>query len=93
MVGNRFRRSGFILYAMPWLHRHLGNPVLSLIGRTLFRTKCGDIYCGLRGFDRQEIIDLDVRSSGMEFAIEMIVKATMRGLRVTEIPTSVVAGR
>ena len=87
VVGNRFA-GGIHPHAMPWLHRHLGNPALSLIGRTLFRTKCGDIYCGLRAFDRQEIIDLDVRSSGMEFAIEMIVKATMRGLRVTEVPTT-----
>lgn len=87
VVGNRFA-GGIHPQAMPWLHRHLGNPVLSLIGRTLFRTKCGDIYCGLRGFDRSKIIDLDVRSTGMEFAIEMIVKATMRGLRVAEVPTT-----
>lgn len=87
VVGNRFA-GGIDPDAMPWLHRHLGNPVLSLIGRTLFRTNCGDIYCGLRGFDRKQVIDLDVRSTGMEFAIEMIVKATMRGLRVTEVPTT-----
>jgi glycosyltransferase involved in cell wall biosynthesis len=86
VVGNRFA-GGIHPDAMPWLHRHLGNPVLSLIGRTLFGTECGDIYCGLRGFDRRKIIDLDVRSSGMEFAIEMVVKATVRELRVTEVPT------
>jgi Glycosyl transferase family 2 len=87
VVGNRFA-GGIHPEAMPWLHRRLGNPVLSLIGRSLFGTKCGDIYCGLRGFDRRKIIDLDVRSAGMEFAIEMVVKATIRGLRVTEVPTT-----
>jgi glycosyltransferase involved in cell wall biosynthesis len=87
VVGNRFA-GGIHPDAMPWLHRHLGNPVLSLIGRRLFRTKCGDIYCGLRGFDRRKVIDLDVRSTGMEFAIEMIVKATMRDLRIAEVPTT-----
>ena len=86
VVGNRFR-GGIEPGAMPWLHRRLGNPVLSLVGRRLFRTPCGDIYCGLRAFDRQKVIDLDVRSAGMEFAIEMIVKASMGGLRVTEVPT------
>ena len=87
VVGNRFR-GGIEPGAMPWLHRKLGNPVLSLIGRQLFGTPCGDIYCGLRGFDRRKVIELDVRSAGMEFAIEMIVKATMQGLRVTEVPTT-----
>jgi glycosyltransferase involved in cell wall biosynthesis len=87
VVGNRFR-GGIESGAMPWLHRHLGNPVLSLIGRRLFGTACGDIYCGLRGFDRAKIVALDIRSRGMEFAIEMVVKATMRNLRVTEVPTT-----
>jgi glycosyltransferase involved in cell wall biosynthesis len=85
--GNRFK-GGIEPGAMPWLHRRLGNPVLSFVGRTLYRTPCGDIYCGLRGFDRKKVLDLDIRSSGMEFAIEMLVKATMRGLRVTEVPTT-----
>ncbi|MBA2371141.1 MAG: glycosyltransferase family 2 protein [Chloroflexi bacterium] len=87
VVGNRFA-GGIHPEAMPWLHQHLGNPVLSLIGRKLFGTNCGDIYCGLRGFDRRKIIDLDIRSAGMEFAIEMIVKATVRNLNVTEVPTT-----
>jgi glycosyltransferase involved in cell wall biosynthesis len=86
VVGNRFR-GGIHPGAMPWLHRRLGNPVLSLIGRRLFGTASGDIYCGLRGFDRNKIVDLDIRSTGMEFAIEMVVKATMNGLTVTEVPT------
>jgi glycosyltransferase involved in cell wall biosynthesis len=85
--GNRFK-GGIREGAMPWLHRRLGNPVLSFVGRRLYGTPCGDIYCGLRGFDRQKVADLNIRSSGMEFAIEMIVKATMMGLKVTEVPTT-----
>jgi glycosyltransferase involved in cell wall biosynthesis len=87
VVGNRFR-GGIEAGAMPPLHRYLGNPVLSLIGRRLFRTACGDIYCGLRGFDRRKIEALRLRSGGMEFAIEMVVKATLNGLAVTEVPTT-----
>jgi cellulose synthase/poly-beta-1,6-N-acetylglucosamine synthase-like glycosyltransferase len=87
VAGNRFK-GGIRPGAMPWLHRRLGNPVLSFIGRRLYGTPCGDIYCGLRGFDREKIAALDIRSTGMEFAIEMIVKATMQGLRVTEVPTT-----
>ena len=87
VAGNRFK-GGIRPGAMPWLHRWLGNPTLSFIGKRLYGTPCGDIYCGLRGFDRQKIEQLDIRSSGMEFAIEMIVKATMQGLRVTEVPTT-----
>ena len=87
VAGNRFK-GGIREGAMPWLHRRLGNPVLSFVGRSLYGTPCGDIYCGLRGFDREKVAALDIRSSGMEFAIEMIVKATMKGLRVTEVPTT-----
>ena len=85
--GNRFK-GGIREGAMPWLHRRLGNPVLSFVGRKLYGTPCGDIYCGLRGFDREKVAALDIRSSGMEFAIEMVVKATMMGLKVTEVPTT-----
>jgi glycosyltransferase involved in cell wall biosynthesis len=87
VVGNRFE-GGIHPDAMPWLHRHLGNPVLSFIGRRLFGTPCGDIYCGLRGFDRRKVQALDLQAGGMEFALEMIVKATMNGLEVTEVPTT-----
>jgi glycosyltransferase involved in cell wall biosynthesis len=87
VAGNRFK-GGIHAGAMPWLHRKLGNPVLSFVGRRLYGTACGDIYCGLRGFDREKVAALDIRSPGMEFAIEMIVKATMAGLRVTEVPTT-----
>ena len=86
VVGNRFA-GGIRPGSMPWLHEHLGNPVLSFVGRRLFGTPCGDIYCGLRGFDREKIAALNLRSGGMEFAIEMVVKATMSRLRIAEIPT------
>jgi glycosyltransferase involved in cell wall biosynthesis len=85
--GNRFK-GGIREGAMPWLHRWLGNPALSFIGRRLYGTPCGDIYCGLRAFDRERVAALDIHSSGMEFAIEMVVKATMMGLKVTEVPTT-----
>ena len=81
-------RAAFARERCPGLHRWLGNPVLSFVGRFIYGTPCGDIYCGLRGFDRSKVIGLDIRSSGMEYAIEMLVKATMRGLRVTEVPTT-----
>src|SRR5215218_8543758 len=68
VAGNRFK-GGIHPEAMPWLHRRLGNPALSFIGRRLYGTPCGDIYCGLRGFDRDKVRALDIRSSGMEFAI------------------------
>jgi glycosyltransferase involved in cell wall biosynthesis len=87
VAGNRFK-GGIGPGAMPWLHRKLGNPVLSFVGRRLYGTPAGDIYCGLRGFDREKVAGLDIQSQGMEFAIEMIVKATMAGLRVTEVPTT-----
>ena len=86
-MGNRFA-GGIRPGAMPPLHRYLGNPVLTTIGRVLFRSPCGDFHCGLRGFDRAAILDLDLHAPGMEFASEMIVKATVRGLRVTEVPTT-----
>jgi hypothetical protein len=72
---------------VPFLHKYLGNPALSFISRRLFGTPCGDIYCGLRGFNRKRIIELDLRAGGMEFAIEMVVKATMQKLRIKEVPT------
>jgi glycosyltransferase involved in cell wall biosynthesis len=86
VMGNRFA-GGIMPGAMPPLHRYLGNPVLSFIGRLLFRSPIGDFHCGLRGFDRQAILNLKLASSGMEFASEMIVKATLAGLGITEVPT------
>jgi glycosyltransferase involved in cell wall biosynthesis len=87
VMGNRFR-GGIKPNAMPPLHRYLGNPVLTGIGRLLFRSPCGDFHCGLRGFRRDAIRSLALTSPGMEFASEMVVKATLRGLRITEVPTT-----
>jgi glycosyltransferase involved in cell wall biosynthesis len=87
VMGNRFK-GGIAPGAMPRLHRYLGNPVLSAVGRLFFRSPCGDFHCGLRGFDRDAILSLDLHAPGMEFASEMLVKATMHGLLVTEVPTT-----
>lgn len=73
---------------MPALHRYLGNPVLSGIGKLFFRSPCGDFHCGLRGFSKAAIDRLDLRTTGMEFASEMVVKATLHGLRIGEVPTT-----
>src|SRR5262245_59989623 len=86
VMGNRFK-GGIKPGAMPKLHRYLGNPVLTTIGRLFFKSRCGDFHCGLRGFDRAAIGDLDLRTTGMEFASEMIVKATLQNLRIAEVPT------
>ena len=87
VMGNRFK-GGIMPGAMPPLHRYLGNPVLTAIGRIFFRSPCGDFHCGLRGFDRAAILSLDLQAPGMEFASEMVVKATIRKLRITEVPTT-----
>jgi hypothetical protein len=87
VMGNRFR-GGIRPGAMPPLHRYLGNPVLSFIGRLLFRTRVGDFHCGLRGFDRAAVRALDLRTKGMEFASELVVKAALAGWRIAEVPTT-----
>jgi glycosyltransferase involved in cell wall biosynthesis len=87
VMGNRFK-GGILPGAMPKLHRYLGNPVLTTIGRIFFRSPCGDFHCGLRGFDRDAILALDLQAPGMEFASEMVVKATLHHLRITEVPTT-----
>ena len=86
VMGNRFR-GGIVPGAMPLLHRYLGNPVLSFIGRLFFKSPVRDFHCGLRAFDRAAIQSLGLRCEGMEFASEMIVKASLQGLRITEVPT------
>jgi len=86
VMGNRFR-GGVLDGAMPWKNRYLGNPVLSWIGRRLFRTPIGDFHCGLRGFSAAAYRRMDLRTTGMEFATEMIIKASLLGLRVAEVPT------
>lgn len=87
VMGNRFL-GGIGEGAMPFLHRYLGNPVLSFIGRLFFKCPVGDFHCGLRGF-RQDIVSLlDLKTTGMEFASEMVVKATIFKLDITEVPTT-----
>jgi hypothetical protein len=86
-MGNRFQ-GGITPNAMPKLHRYFGNPVLSFIGRLFFRNKIGDFHCGLRGFRRDSVLSLGLQASGMEFASEMVVKATLAGQRVEEVPTT-----
>ncbi len=86
VVGNRFL-GGVAAGAMPWKNRYLGNPLLSWIGRRLFRTPVGDFHCGLRGFSAEAYRRMDLRTTGMEFASEMIIKASLLGLRVAEVPT------
>ena len=87
VMGNRFQ-GGIKPGAMPLLHRYLGNPVLSKVGRVFFRSQCGDFHCGLRGFDRSSILTLGLQAPGMEFASEMVVKATIHRLRIAEVPTT-----
>ena len=87
VVGNRFR-GGIATGAMPLLHRFLGNPVLSFLGRLFFRIDIGDFHCGLRGFVRDRILAIDLRSIGMEFASEMIVRTALAGYIIAEVPTT-----
>ena len=87
VMGNRFR-GGIAEGAMPFLHRYLGNPVLSFVGRLLFPSAIGDFHCGLRGFRREALATLDLQSPGMEFASEMVVKATLNELKISEVPTT-----
>jgi hypothetical protein len=86
-MGNRFQ-GGIAPGAMPFLHRYLGNPVLSFVGRLFFKSRAGDFHCGLRAFNRQRILDLDLHTGGMEFASEMVVRATLGGYDVRERPTT-----
>lgn len=87
VMGNRFA-GGIAPGAMPFLHRYLGNPVLSFLGRLFFGSSVRDFHCGLRGFSKAAIAGLDLRTTGMEFASEMVVKSILRGLRIAEVPTT-----
>ncbi|WP_210321385.1 glycosyltransferase family 2 protein [Devosia beringensis] len=87
VMGNRFA-GGIAPGAMPWHHRYIGNPVLSTLGRRFFHTPISDFHCGLRGFSREAIVSLNLRTIGMEFASEMVVKATLAQLDVREVPTT-----
>ncbi|HJT77941.1 MAG TPA: glycosyltransferase family 2 protein [Gemmataceae bacterium] len=86
VMGNRFR-GGIRPGAMPWHHRYFGNPVLTGILNLFFRTPIGDAHCGLRGFRKDAYLRLGLRTPGMEFASEMVVKASLHGQKITEVPT------
>ena len=87
VMGNRFR-GGIKPGAMPWLHRYVGNPVLTGILNLLFRTPIHDAHCGLRGFRKDSYERLGLRTPGMEFASEMVVKASLGGQKISEVPTT-----
>ena len=86
-MGNRFK-GGIAKGAMPPLHRYIGNPVLSFIGRLFYPSDIGDFHCGLRGYNKESIQKLDLQTTGMEYASEMVVKATLMHLKMTEVPTT-----
>lgn len=87
VMGNRFK-GGIAPGAMPPLHKYLGNPVLSTIGQVFFRPNIRDFHCGLRGFNRARIRALGLQTTGMEFASEMVVKASLDRYRIEEVPTT-----
>lgn len=87
VMGNRFK-GGIAPGAMPPLHKYLGNPVLSSIGQLFFKPNIGDFHCGLRGFNRDRIRELGLQTTGMEFASEMVVKASLARYRIEEVPTT-----
>jgi hypothetical protein len=87
VMGNRFA-GGIQPGAMPWKNRYIGNPILTWIGRLLFKCPARDFHCGLRGFSKEAFLAMDLRTTGMEFASEMVIKATLFGMRVCEVPTT-----
>ena len=87
VMGNRFE-GGIEPGAMPALHRWLGNPLLSFIGRIFFKAELGDFHCGLRGFNTGAVRNLKLRSCGMEFASEMVVRCRLARMRIAEVPTT-----
>jgi glycosyltransferase involved in cell wall biosynthesis len=87
VMGNRFA-GGIEPGAMPALHRYLGNPVLSWVGRLFFRVPINDFHCGMRGFRRDRVMELRLTTVGMEFASEMVVRSAINGLHITEVPTT-----
>ncbi len=87
VMGNRFK-GGIEKGAMPWSHKYIGTPVISFIGRLFYHSKIGDFNCGMRGYNRQSILNLDLKCTGMEYASEMIVQANLNDLKIVEIPTT-----
>lgn len=93
VMGNRFKGETN-KDSMPFLHRYIGNPMLTFVGNLFFKTNIGDFHCGLRGFSKAAYNKMDLSTTGMEFASEVVVKASMLGLKIAEVPTTVFpAGR
>ncbi len=86
VMGNRFK-GGIAPGAMPWHHRYIGNPVLSFLGKLFFQTPANDFHCGIRGFTQTAIRQINPQTTGMEFASEIVIKASILGLKVCEVPT------
>ena len=89
VMGNRFK-GGVRKGAMPFVHRWIGNPMLSFLGRLFYRSDVGDFHCGLRAFRREAIQRLDLRSTGMEYATEMVAKSALHRLTISEVPATLV---
>lgn len=87
VMGNRFK-GGIEKGAMPFLHRYLGTPVISFLGRLFYKNKIGDFNCGMRGYNRESILGLNLRATGMEYASEMIIQAALHELKIAEVPTT-----
>jgi glycosyltransferase involved in cell wall biosynthesis len=87
VMGNRFL-GGIADGAMPWKNRYIGNPILTSIGRLLFQCPSSDFHCGLRGFRKSSFLQMDLRTTGMEFASEMVIKANLFGMKIAEVPTT-----
>ncbi|HEY8652240.1 MAG TPA: glycosyltransferase family 2 protein [Dermatophilaceae bacterium] len=87
VMGNRFA-GGIAAGAMPWVHRYVGNPVLSFLGRLFFHIPVHDFHCGMRGFRRDRIRSLGLQTTGMEFASEMVVRSSLAKLTMVEVPTT-----
>lgn len=87
VMGNRFL-GGIAPGAMPWKNRYIGNPILTWVGRLLFKCPAKDFHCGLRGFRKDAFLKMDLRTTGMEFASEMVIKANLFGMRIAEVPTT-----
>lgn len=86
VMGNRFK-GGIMPGAMPWHHKYIGNPVLSFIGKLFFRTPANDFHCGIRGFTKEAIERMKLQTTGMELASEIVIKASILGMKVCEVPT------
>jgi glycosyltransferase involved in cell wall biosynthesis len=87
VMGNRFK-GGIKKGAMPWHHRYIGNPVLSFLGKLFFKTPAKDFHCGLRGFTKEAIEKMNLQTAGMELASEIVIKSSILGMKVCEVPTT-----